>query len=206
MNALNQLKRFFELADEQNLSGTDQLLYLQLFNRFNRALWKKSLKISDRELHESLRLYDSSGKPAAISTMRNARTRLKNKGFIDYTAGNGAVVTEYRLIELAGGEETTLTQAKTALSTNSPEVLKAWEDCRGTKLTGGVALGLIELENIYGKEALVTAIIDADKANRSPNLSYNFLKAVLEKRGAKRNVQRGKAENWEGQRPAWLDE
>ena len=97
---LNQLNEFFKLAEERTLSGSDQLLYLHLLQRFNRAHWTETVNVSDRDLLNSMRLYDSTGKPAHVNTIRNARSRLKLKGFINFKSGQGKETTEYRLIQL----------------------------------------------------------------------------------------------------------
>ena len=47
---LVQLNKFFELAAERKLSGSDQLVYLHLFNAFNRAHWTETLRVMDRQL------------------------------------------------------------------------------------------------------------------------------------------------------------
>ena len=95
---LTQLNRFFELATERKLAGSDQLVYLHLFNKFNRAHWSDSISVRDAELFELCRLYDTNGKPASMNAIRNAKARLKGKGFIDFTSGKGENPTEYRLI------------------------------------------------------------------------------------------------------------
>ena len=89
LKPLSQLNYFFRLAAERKLSGSDQLMYLHIFNKFNQAHWTETLRISDTELKELMRLYDSTGKPATIETIRRSRQRLKAKGFIEFTSGNG---------------------------------------------------------------------------------------------------------------------
>lgn len=76
-------------------------------------------------------------------------------------------------------------------SVNSAEVQQAWFDCEGEKLKGGVAFGLIDLENEYGTQVLIDAIFAAHQANSRPRLSFNFVKAVLENR-QKGDKPRGK--------------
>ena len=96
-NPLTHLNRFFDLATEQTLSGSDQLVYLHLFNKFNRAHWTETILVRDAELLELCRLYEPNGKPASIETIRNAKARLKKKGLIDFTAGKGNSPTRYSL-------------------------------------------------------------------------------------------------------------
>ena len=97
---LNQLNSFFELASEKTLSGSDQLVYLHLYNKFNRAHWTETILVDDAELLKLINWYESNGKPASVATVRKAKQRLKKKGFIDFTSGSGSNVTEYRLIKL----------------------------------------------------------------------------------------------------------
>lgn len=93
---LTQLNYFFRLATERKLSGSDQLMYLHIFMKFNQAHWTETLRIKDAELKDLMRLYDSNGKPTSIDTVRRGRQRLKNKGFIDVKTGDG-LEPEYQL-------------------------------------------------------------------------------------------------------------
>lgn len=97
---LNQLNAFFKFAEERMLVGSDQLLYLHLFNLFNKSHWQETIRITDNELMSAMRLYDSTGKPANVNTIRSAKSRLKLKGFIDFEPGKGNIPTEYKLIQL----------------------------------------------------------------------------------------------------------
>ena len=97
---LSQLNAFFSLAEERMLKGSDQLLYLHLFNLFNRAHWSETICVTDNDLMSAMRLYDSTGKPAHVNTIRNAKSRLKLKGFIDFKPGKGSNSTVYKLIQL----------------------------------------------------------------------------------------------------------
>ncbi len=49
---LSQLNQFFKLAPEKTLSGSDQLVYLHLFNKFNQAHWTETILVRDAELLE----------------------------------------------------------------------------------------------------------------------------------------------------------
>ena len=98
-NPLSQLNYFFRLATERKFSGSDKLLWLHLFNLFNRQHWTETLRIKDAELKELMRLYDTNGKPASIEAVRRSRQRLKTKGFIDFTSGDG-YGPEYKLPQL----------------------------------------------------------------------------------------------------------
>ena len=95
---LSQLNAVFKLATEKTLSGSDLLVYLHLFNKFNQAHWTETILVRDVELLKLVNLYDSNGKPAALATIRNAKARLKKKGFINFKITPAG--TEYRLIQL----------------------------------------------------------------------------------------------------------
>lgn len=101
-NPLTQLNKFFDTATEQTLNGSDQLVYLHLFNKFNRARWPETILVRDAELHELCRLH-SGNKESCLNTIRNAKARLKQRGLIDFTSGKGATCTEYRLTDLTIG-------------------------------------------------------------------------------------------------------
>ncbi len=97
---LNQLNAFFNLTQTHTICGSDQLLYLHLFNRFNKAHWAQSISVSDRELITAMRLYESSGKPAGVQTLYRSRSRLQSAGLIKFKSGKGSDCTEYELIPL----------------------------------------------------------------------------------------------------------
>ena len=78
---LSQFNAFFKLAIEKTLCGTDQLVCLHLQNKFNQAHWAETISVKDAELLELIRWYDKTGKPTSIDTIRNAKARLKMKGY-----------------------------------------------------------------------------------------------------------------------------
>ena len=93
---------------------------------------------------------------------------------------------------------------------NSAEVQEMWFRCEGERIPGGIAFGLYELEQLHGTEALCKAIMAASQANTQPRLSFNFVKAVLDRqqKGESKNARtdaRAVAEAWEQQQPDWLD-
>ena len=102
-NPWAQLQRFFELASERKLAGSDQLVYLHLFNLFDRAHFPESIFVNDATLLERCRLYGANGAPASNETLRRAKQRLKGRHFIDFKPGTGKTISEYRLIEFQPG-------------------------------------------------------------------------------------------------------
>ena len=71
----------------------------------------------------------------------------------------------------------------------SPEVQEMWFKCEGEQIPGSVALKLYELEKLHSTDVVVKAIETASLANSQPRLSFNFVKAVLERqlKGNSRN-------------------
>ena len=195
---LTQLKYFFKLADERELSGSDQLLWFHLFNRFNKQNWKGTLKIKDAELRDLMKLYDSNGKPVSVATIRRARQRLKTKGFIEFSSGGGYATT-YELLNLAPDEEEDKPVEPKAkilplsvsndLTVNSDAVNQVWSECNGEHLKGGKAALMIQLEKEFGTQKLIEAIRQAyyahDYERFGAQLKVNLVKAILE------NLQEG---------------
>lgn len=128
---LLQLKWFFRLATERKLTGSDQLMYLHIFNKFNEARWTETLRIKDAELKESMRLFDTEGRPASIEILRRGRQRLKGKGFIDFKSGGGHE-PEYKLIRLypedTRADTPAYTRADTPLGSGLVSYTRARED------------------------------------------------------------------------------
>ena len=151
---LSQLNYFFRLATERKLSGSDQLMYLHIFNKFNQAHWTETLRIKDAELKELMRLYDSNGSPASIDIIRRGRQRLKAKGFIEFKSGDG-YEPEYRLPCL----HPTDTPADTPADTQHNSYIRVREDEEDVKTKNSAAtcerVGLEEIleewENNHGR-------------------------------------------------------
>lgn len=135
---LTHLNQFFDLATEKTLSGSDQLVYLHLFNKFNRAHWAETISVRDRELLNLCRLYDTNGKPASLDTIRNAKARLKKKGFIDFEAGKGENPTIYRFIPFVDPADTLSTPpadtpADTPADLGQSSYIRVREDVKDVK-------------------------------------------------------------------------
>lgn len=136
---MTQLNYFFRLATERKLSGSDQLMYLHIFNKFNQAHWTETLRIKDAELKELMRLYDSNGKPASIDTIRRGRQRLKAKGFIDFTSGNG-YEPEYRLPCLHPADSPADTPIDTPAHSSPSSLIRTREDAKDVKTDKSVVV------------------------------------------------------------------
>ena len=206
---MTQLNYFFRLATERKLSGSDQLMYLHLFNKFNQAHWTETLRIKDAELKDLMRLYDSNGKPASIDTIRRSRQRLKAKGFIDFTSGNG-YEPEYRLPCLYPADSPADTPADSLANSyirpredaldvktlndyaNAPananevdDLMEYWVKAGGCKLNFLLISKLAALAKEYGVEPLKKAIDAANNGANNPQygFSLDYVKAKLTKGG-----------------------
>lgn len=135
---LTQLNYFFRLATERKLSGSDQLLWLHLFNLFNRQHWTETLRINDAKLKDLLQLHDSNGKPASIDTIRRCRQRLKAKGFIDFTTRSGQE-PEYRFIQLYPANTPVDTPVDTPADTGLVSYTHAGEDVKTQRQNDSMA-------------------------------------------------------------------
>ena len=129
INPLSQLNAFFRLATERKLSGSDQLMYLHIFNKFNQAHWTETLRIKDAELKDSMRLYDLDGRAISVEVIRRGRQRLKAKGFIDFDSSKG-YATAYRLPCLYPTDTPAYTPADTPADTSANPYIPAREDVK----------------------------------------------------------------------------
>lgn len=211
MTYYDRLNKFFKDNERMRLPASAQLLFLHLLHQHNRNGNDGETKpLSIEQLADLTQLNRN--------TIIEARRKLKYAGLIDFIGNRGshAQKTLYKITDSGKAiDKDTPAIApeqppKTGgyLSTNSAEVLKAWDRWGGVRASGGVAFSLIELENTYGTAKLLAAIETAGKANNRHNLSLNFLKAVLEGKGQTNgttNKRAEPAENWESKRPDWLD-
>ena len=220
-NPLTYLNSLFDAFAERTLSGSDQLICLHIFNKFNRAHWPETVRISDREIQELCRLYDSTGKPVTVKTIRNAKARLKLKGLIDFTAGNGDAPTEYRLNPFHTPGDTpgdtppvpyiraredvktldlrhSFNQSVDAQACNISELdsaLDFWEELKGGRLTFEHQSALNALLKEKGVDWVKSAMKEAADANSNPRgLSPKFLFGVI-KRKANPMPLKGGAKN-----------
>lgn len=203
-NPLKQLNHFFKLATERKLSGSDQLMYLHIFNKFNAAHWTETLRIKDAELKDLMRLYDTNGKPSSIDVIRRGRQRLKSKGFIDFTSGTG-YEPEYRMTCLYPADTPADTPAdssanpyirvredvkdvKTKSSSSArarekiDEAQEHWEHIKGGRLTFEHLSELQVLIDKHGLDWLKNRMTEASDANgNSHGLSMKFFRAFIKR-------------------------
>ena len=229
LKPLTQLNYFFRLATERKLSGSDQLMYLHIFNKFNQAHWTETLRIKDAELKEVMRLYDTNGKPASIETIRRGRQRLKAKGFIEFKSGDGQE-PEYKLPCLHPDDTPADTPDNTPADSWASSYLRTREDVQDFKrknlpVNGA---GACELDNLleyweselhggrltvehqselsvwlerYGYDWLRSALKEASDANSNPRgVNPKFLFAVLKR---KADVKGGESNARKDPRDHW---
>lgn len=171
----DRLNQFFHANEQNPLAPSIQLVMLHLLQINNEHGNAGKFQVTDNYLAETTRL--------SAAAITEAKRKLKNLGFIDFKTdkGNPRKTTQYILPEIIKPKvPENISTAIEKLSVNSPKVVEAWRNCAGENLTGGAALGLIDLENIHGAEKVVKAIYAADQANTRFKLSFNFVKSVLE--------------------------
>lgn len=229
---LSQLNRFFELAIEKNLNGSAQLVYLHLFNQFNRAHWTETLYINDAELLKRINCHDSSGKPCSIDTIRRAKQVLKLKGFIDFKSGKGNQPTQYQLIDLTPADTPANTPArplivdsyvlnvlednKTNENASAHEkyeidtILEFWEQSGGSKLNQLIVSKIAALLKVYSVTEIKAAIEKASTTSNSRyGFSYEYFSTKLKNNTPKKGVANGEynyEKPSEPKKPDWYRE
>ena len=176
---LTQIKNFFEKVEELDICGSAQLVYLHIFMIFNKNRFPETMRIKDSEIRESVRLYDSNGKPASIDTIRRAKQRLISHGLIEVELEVRGI-TKYRLIPLYDSVES----KPQAVEELSDEVRHAWIRANGENPFGGYVEDLITRQKRYGAKAVSEAIERCRKKRTFGDLiSMNFLDSELMKGG-----------------------
>lgn len=219
MNLFDYFNDFHVLSQKLRLSTDARSLYYAILSEFNRLQYPSELKLPAQYLQflsgiktESMlrssknalinanvisckkHVYklqktgenpSKNGKP----TENQQKSNEKNADFLISTTISKNNIEKEREREITT-TTTVTTRAREVLSTNSEEVKQAWFLSEGETLKGGYAFDMIQLENTYGTEALVNAITAARRANTQPRLTYNFLKAVLERqqKGSEKNA------------------
>ena len=200
---LLQLKWFFRLATERKLTGSDQLMYLHIFNKFNEAHWTESLRIKDAELKESMRLFDMEGRPASSEILRRGRQRLKGRGFINFESGGGRE-PEYSLIRLYPDGTPDDTPAGSGLVSYTVRA----EDVKTEEEADAGASGRDLTKN--GENAPTDSPLAATSANAHERVSVKFAKNDFEDLDEvlecwERNCGAGLSFEEQSQFKAWID-
>ena len=97
MNYMAELNAFDDWVDEnESLSPTARLLYIQLLQRCNKARWIQPFTVSLSRLAFKTGL--------SISGVQKARNQLKQYGLIDWKSRSGQQSAEYTIISLVSTE------------------------------------------------------------------------------------------------------
>ena len=172
------------------LNGSDQLVYLHLFNLFNNHRWCESFTVEDAKLQSLIRLHDISGKPSSIETVRRAKQRLKAKGFIDFKRAQGKAST-YNLIQLYESEKAVEAAPKKPNESQEEldeNVRHAWIQANGENPHGGYLEALLTRQKRYGAKAVAEAIGRCVyRQSFGDRVSVKFLDSELLNGGEKAN-------------------
>lgn len=189
LQPLSQLNWFFKLAPERTLCGLDQLVYMHLFNMFNQSQWAETIRVEDAKLLELMCWYDKTGSPTTIDSIRNAKARLKKKGFIDFETGGRA--TEYRLIKLYPSYPPSDTPSDTPSDSKTSSNIRVREDVKDEKKKTIACEGKAEE---YWREIGGGRLSEADKRTLSAyeqERGMSWVKAVMQEARAGNNNARG---------------
>lgn len=97
MNYMAELNAFDDWVDEnESLSPTARLLYIQLLQRCNKARWIQPFTVSLSRLAFKTGL--------SISGVQKARNQLKQYGLVDWKSRSGQQSAEYTIISLVSTE------------------------------------------------------------------------------------------------------
>lgn len=240
MTLIDYFNAFRAVSKIHRLSANARSLYIAILGEFNSLQYPPTLKLQNTDLQHlsginSTCSFDSA-RNALINAelishkkqiyslkdsrnslenfqkdFRNSLERVQKDSFNSMSISKNNIEKEKEEEKDARAytrEETTNTATFNNL--NSAEVQEMWFRCEGERIPGGIAFGLYELEQLHGTASLCKAIMAASQANTQPRLSFNFVKAVLERqqKGESKNARtdaRAVAEAWEQQQPDWLD-
>ena len=97
MNYMAELNAFDDWVDEnESLSPTARLLYIQLLQRCNKARWIQPFTVSLSRLAFKTGL--------SISGVQKARNQLKQYGLVDWKSRSGQQSAEYTITSIVGTE------------------------------------------------------------------------------------------------------
>ena len=94
MQLLSQLKAFHKLSQHDQLTSTEIAVYIQLVLRANDIGWPEWLSVSNLSLLEMAGI-------SQVKTLRKARERLREKGYLDIRDGKKGVAPAYKIIDIS---------------------------------------------------------------------------------------------------------
>ncbi len=201
-------KDFHCQAVEGKYPASSRALYYFFVGELNAHYWATDeLSYSERELADLVGL--------SKSTIHRAIKFLCDRNFIKTAHGKNKAQTYFKILhagQLRGSStvpnyahaedvkdvktdnnDTRANSQKGYNLTENSEVVKAkWRACKGEELRGSKGFCFIDLEQVYGTQALLNAIDEAFCANDAEKygdrLKVNFVRAVIEKqKGASRS-------------------
>lgn len=89
MTYIDLINRFWTSCEELGFRTTEIALYFYLLNTNNRRSWKQTFKIDNKIVEAAIGV--------SYGTLKTARNRLKQAGFIDFKTKNGSAVVLYTL-------------------------------------------------------------------------------------------------------------
>ena len=110
MQLLSQLKAFHKLSQHDQLTSTEIAVYIQLVLFANNINWPAWISVPNSSLLDMAGI-------ARPETLRKARSRLKEKGYLDIRDGKKGVAPAYKIVDL--DNENTNKRLSNSLS-NSP--------------------------------------------------------------------------------------
>lgn len=182
---LSQINAIFDEILDWNLSGSEQLVLLHLFNAFNHAHWTETIQLSDEMLQSAINQYDSNGKPASLDTVRRAKQKLKKKGLINFTSGRGSDFTKYHLVKLYPADTPADTPAHlqtSSMTTYNPKIRKKTR----RREEGATATSETRVREGVLNQEIVN--IWQDKAGKLSSYEYRMLFQFQQKYGTEKVV------------------
>lgn len=113
MNYIELINRFWASKEEFGFRTTEIALYFYLLDTNNRRSWKQTFKIDNKVVEAAI--------GTCYGTLKTARNKLKQAGFIDFRSKNGSAVVLYTLTKF--DEVIVEVQPKLPTSTKNDEVV-----------------------------------------------------------------------------------
>lgn len=113
MNYIELINRFWASREEFGFRTTEIALYFYLLDTNNRRSWKQTFKIDNKVVEAAI--------GTCYGTLKTARNKLKQAGFIDFRSKNGSAVVLYTLTKF--DEVIVEVEPESPTSTNNNEVV-----------------------------------------------------------------------------------
>lgn len=200
------------LALLNQYDSTGKPLTLESVRRIKQKLKNKGLidftsgKGNQVSEYRLVKLYADA--PCPHDTNDPADTAKQSPGDLLYSNNyNNSITEDIKTIRQEDINNNTTTNAHATASNISTELEQCWIDNVGERPRGGIAIKLIELEQVYGTQVLVDAINKAAVHNKEPRLPVAFVMRILENpEKSKGEMRNGRSDVIaENRRNAWDD-